>query len=84
MTLDISGISDAGCVALSGLRCPSGQLSGALRLPAEAVRTLRAQDPVSGALRLAAEAVRTLRAQEEMRVSNRELIGHVPSFNRNT
>jgi hypothetical protein len=44
MTFDISGISDTKCVALSGLRYALSNRSGALRHPAEAVRTLRAQD----------------------------------------
>jgi hypothetical protein len=44
MTFEISGSSDIKCVALSGLRCALGNRSGALRHPAEVVRTLRAQD----------------------------------------
>jgi hypothetical protein len=44
MTFDVSGSSDTKCVALSGLRYALGNRSGALRHPAGAVRTLRAQD----------------------------------------
>jgi hypothetical protein len=70
MTYDISGSSDTKCVALSGLRYALGNRSGALRHPAGAVRTLRAQDgkPVVDRLNLliaVGKVVRTLRARRK-------------------